>query len=1216
MTANPAYLTASDIVAGDALQTDVNGRNYIQWSTDTNVFVQAGAGSGKTTTLIQRLLTLLIDDGLSINQLAAITFTEAAAAKLVADLRAALSQVAEQCTHTPFPDAETTVFRKVTAQEASRRAAAALEGLPGASIGTLHSFCLRLLKQYPLEAGLPPKVDKVDELRQQMDASLRADSVVDLLTRLVGAEEEALADLEGLVAEYGLQVDPAGAAADLQFLLTNGVKMRDFGERARWMDAHWGELGPTLTGPRWHPQPEDEFKREWLEVLRAVQAAYDASGGPADDALRKALGGYLAAVDEHRDPSREDTGREPADYPSIRGGKKDWDSADVSAAERALEARGVDHRDWANKKVVAELLKHCKAELAGRELIHLQQAVDHVTPVIAALVMRDKDRRVRRGTLEYHDMIYLAKGLVEDEGNAEILRRLHEQYRVIFVDEFQDTDPAQYAIVRRIAAGSLNGAPTPGSLFMVGDPKQSIYRFRNADIDNYNLVKSAYSLDGAGEGVLLNLSQNFRSSHNVITAVNAIFAEVFADDGRGPGAPTQASYADMLAQAVPEGVGPDGAAASLPGKVILLRDEEPGSDADAARAAEEADIVALVRAATRGGDPTFYYHQTKKRRDERGNLIEGPGAARPLTYSDIAVLVPTNRDSRRVIRALTKAGIPSVSEGSTSLFRVPEVNDLLTVLRAVGDPADRYAEVAALRTAMLGCSDAELAADALGQGGDGRVEKQRAWLRETAKKAQGRDVGEAVRDIAQSKHLRLAYVASSRVDSVGSLDHVVELAEQFGRATGLGLREFVRWADEQAEDRGGASDPVLANNAEGVRVMTVHRSKGLEFPMVIAAGLGGQPRRFSLDAGMSRTNPRLAQLKLGSAASYGHAELSAFEAQADKDEIARQLYVALTRAESVLAVPLQIPNTKTGYGSRRGTPLLKAVDSAIEKAGPRAAELADAGLVLRTREWLNAPTDPLGPLGTGLPDAEEGALALRRSRGTDARAALAAAAHTAPRIGVTAIAHAADATAAEAGGEPGEGSDGPEAASISTGSSVRALLAQRGWVPQGNFEPVDAHVARRGMGTHFGSAVHEVMERLPGSDLGVDELARIAAALGGLPDEQAPAVAEVARAFASSEPYQRALAAPQALRELPVAGRVGETAVNGYIDLLYQEGGHWVIADYKTDVYASRERVESYLTQLELYARLLGDALGAPVVRLELIFQDGDGAQVVTHRRG
>ena len=263
MSTQYTYLSPADIVVeGDAMATDLNGRNFIQWSTDSNVFVQAGAGSGKTTTLIQRLLTLIIDDGINVDQIAAITFTEAAAGKLVSDLRQALTQVAATGTHAPFAKSAPTVFRKVNQQEAQARADRALESLPGAVIGTLHSFCLRLLKQFPLEAGLPPKVDKVDELRQQVDLSLRSDAIVEMLTRLIEADDTALAELEEIKRTYGLRhTDAAQVAADVQLLVTEGASLEGLADVACWMDQRWGELGETLKAPRFEDEGDAEHVR-------------------------------------------------------------------------------------------------------------------------------------------------------------------------------------------------------------------------------------------------------------------------------------------------------------------------------------------------------------------------------------------------------------------------------------------------------------------------------------------------------------------------------------------------------------------------------------------------------------------------------------------------------------------------------------------------------------------------------------------------------------------------------------------------------------------------------------------------------------------------------------------------------------------------------------------------------------------------------------------
>lgn len=1237
MTTQQTYLTAADINAGDSLQTDINGRDFIQWTTDTNVFVQAGAGSGKTTTLIQRILTLIIDDGLTIDQFAAITFTEAAGGKLVSDLRAALTQVAREAKHTPFPGTET-IFRKVTDDtEVKRRAQAALEGLPGAAIGTLHSFCLRLLKQYPLQAGLPPKVDKVDELRQQMDASLRVDHVLETLTQLVTGEPEAVDTVRRLKDKFGLDIDPEAITKDLETLIGEGVRMSALGDVARWMDEHWGDLGPTLQEPRWTAGDDAKLVREEFEFLRALDAA--AASIPASDKLRAKLDEYLEEIQPYADGEASEVERvlwkPKLSRPGQSGAKNAWAKMDVSQSfADELENRGieVDHDNPKNTAAAALENVHTKFDSRGKP--GLIEAITHITPLLAALVLDAKDARLKRGTLEYHDMIFLAKQLVTAPENDRIREELHNTYRVIFVDEFQDTDPVQYEIVRVIAAGRLHASPVPGSLFMVGDPKQSIYRFRNADIDNYNAVKDTYKQDGSGEGVLVNLTQNFRSSVRVVGAINALFAKVFSEVDPTPGAPTQASYEDMLPQKAKTAQLSDGTTATLPGKVVFIHSEEAAASSAAAdrKTAEEDDIVAIIRAAVSNAGGEYFSHKPVEKQGGPDDTV----VARPLTYSDIAILVHTHADSRRIQRALKRADIPYVSEGSTRLFLVPEINDLLTVLRAIGDPADAFTQIAALRTALLGCSDAELAADAKGDPISDRVANQRAWLKEKRATDGATDVGTLVRSIAAEFNLADSYIAQGKEDALGSLEQLLTLADQFARVTGLGLREFVRWADEQSETNNGAADPVLDNNASGVRIMTIHRSKGLEFPMVIVANLSQDYRTPSLAQGFSKDGKGVAKLQISNIQSPDYERLKAYEAQAGSDELKRLMYVALTRAESVLAVPLHVGKTSNGKSWRKtkGTALMEAMREVLDKAQDNgtADALAAAGITLVSRESLGDFDNVVLP-APARPEYAE--LAGREKAHEQAQKLLATAAGTAPRIGVTTIAHATDQQAerAQKNQSPEDTSarthaakDAPPTAQSRTGEAVRAEFEEASWTVPAAARDVNANVTRDTTGTDFGSAVHEVMERLPNAgERTIEELARLAVEQFNLKDEAYADVLATARAFADSAPYKAAIAADQAhfelpvLRGIPLTEKAPDIAVNGYIDLLYKDGDSWVIADYKTDAYATKERVTSYFMQLELYARTLSEALGTPVSRLELIFVDGKNGglatQVLTHDR-
>lgn len=1256
----------------DALrQADLEARELIRLKTDENVFVQAGAGSGKTTTLIQRLLTLLIRDGVTIDQIAAITFTEAAAGKLVADLRNALTEVAQTGQHTPFKN-QTTTFDDPGAEDAKARAHRALEGLPGAAIGTLHSFCLRLLKQFPLEAGLPPKVDKVDELRQLVDATGRTDAAVDLFTRLAADDPTAREEVAELRDAYDLAVDPESVGSDFVFLLEHKATIGKIADQVKWMDEHWGALAATLDAPEVKlPSHDDDLAEAEAayDALSDLRDAFKGSGGKpcADEESKDTL---LARVEDAAEAFQAAAKGEVADLSAWRpvipspgryGDKNKW--AGVSLPESAitwLRSHGLPADETEGKAGAAGLLQAVKQHYEDRGLPRMKRAHRQVTTVLAALVTREKDARIRRGTLEYHDMIYLARDLVVDPANeadearkierATVRARLHQQYPVIVVDEFQDTDPVQYEIVRAIAAGS-GDKPLPGRLFMVGDPKQSIYKFRNADIDNYDSVMRSYAAPGTedekAEGMLLTLSQNFRSSERVTGAVNALFEQMFGASTRAPGLPTQAQYEAMLDQGVATGLHSDGSSVQLPGRVVFVHSAESAANPEAKRSveerreAEEADIIALIRAATENNDPSYLKHKP----DDKTRI------ASPLTYSDIAILVYANKDSLRIIRALERAGIPAVSEGSASIFYVPEINDLLTVLRAIGDPADGFAQIAALRTALIGCSDAQIAEHEAAEratrasgavvAGETFVAEQQEKLDELSRQVRSLDAGGAARAVAQEFGLVEGFVASHQAHALGSLNHFFGLADEFSRSTGLGVREFVRWADEQAPQTQGPSDPVLDNNAGGVRVMTIHKSKGLEFPMVIVAGVSGDHRDQDVEHGMTRTNPPRAIIKLGEAVDDEYAETKAYEHAADNGELVRLLYVALTRAESVLAVPLHanfLKKTKDGYpySKTKGTPLLNALRALGEAAGPEGlAELAERGLVLVDRQDLSAPSHPI----------ETAPRTLDVASGTDISserlvAALNNAAGVAPRIGVTAIAHAGHQVEEERAGDAGDAGDtdanrkpekeNPETTNLPyatkvTGQRLRPAVASQAATPLGHHTHVNANVKRKATGTNFGSAVHEVMERLlvSGVPITPEEIARLAqvsAARYDLDGSAAAEVADAARAFSKSKPFEKAVApATVCYPELPVADMIDGVAVNGYIDLLYKDGEGWVIADYKTDAYARPERVESYLTQLELYAQIVEKVLGEPVVRLELIFLDGtkpDGTQLVTLTRG
>ncbi len=287
--------------------------------------------------------------------------------------------------------------------------------------------------------------------------------------------------------------------------------------------------------------------------------------------------------------------------------------------------------------------------------------------------------RHRLGRLEFHDLLVLARDLVRTDPS--VRRSLHEEYDAVLLDEFQDTDPIQLELALLITSdGPLEDhpgrlVPRAGRLFLVGDPKQSIYRFRRADVA---LTRDARTRLGRA----LELTSNFRSRAGILAWVNTVFTELMRDDGS-----TQVPYRPLDAP---------GIESHLDDPVTLLGSPWPApADLGTVRAHEAADIVAFVEHLTTS--PTA----VRARDDERG-------ATRAARYDDIAILVPSRRALPALEVALEDAGIPLCVESETLVFATPEVRDLTALLTAIASPADEVAVVAALRSPAFACRDDEL----------------------------------------------------------------------------------------------------------------------------------------------------------------------------------------------------------------------------------------------------------------------------------------------------------------------------------------------------------------------------------------------------------------------------------------------------------------------------------------------------------------------------
>ncbi|HEY1738338.1 MAG TPA: UvrD-helicase domain-containing protein, partial [Acidimicrobiia bacterium] len=610
---------------------DQAARDRIRADHDHTLFVVAGAGTGKTAALVSRVVALVAAGRTQLDDLAAITFTEAAAAELRDRIRGALETAARG------DDAH------VTSPEARLRCAQARARIDEAALTTLHGFAQRLLARFPIEAGVPPRFEVVDEIEAAI------------------AFDEGWRELsEDLLADPELE-------APLLTALTLEVGMRRWRDITATLHANWDRVPDPGPGePSAAPSVVPDIA-PLVDAIAGACALREKCDAPADkllaciDSLQSTVEVLTTAVEVGGFDLLEALVALPLPKPRNYGVQANW-SVPKTHVKAALDAVGAA-RDGC-------------IDAVGRAVL------DAVEPRLCAWVRSQARERTAAGRLEYHDLLVLARDLLRS--NEQVRRAVAQRYRYVLIDEFQDTDPLQAELAALLAAAvDPSGkawhdiAVEPGRLFFVGDPKQSIYRFRRADLLLYHRAAQRF-----GEHTV-ELATNFRSTPGVIGWVNDVFDGLLRDSA----ADIQAEPARLSAQRPTLGDHPfDGPPVATFGTPL------PESAAEL-RVREAADIAGLVQSIVgrwRVVDP--HTHEVR--------------AAR---HHDVAILLPTRLSLDAVDRALDEADIAARVESRSLVFATSEVRDLLATLQAVDDPADPLAVVAALRSPGLACSDRALA---------------------------------------------------------------------------------------------------------------------------------------------------------------------------------------------------------------------------------------------------------------------------------------------------------------------------------------------------------------------------------------------------------------------------------------------------------------------------------------------------------------------------
>ena len=1106
---------------------DAAARYRIATDTATTLFVDAGAGAGKTTALVERILTL-VDEGVPIETIAAITFTEKAAAELRHRLR-----------------------QRLAAEPISAVRQAALDGLDHAPVGTLHAFARRLLLEFPVEAGLPPGFDVLDELESQLALDERWEDLQDEL--LDDAHREVVTGLSAADFVILCQWGRFGGVAGLRGIVD------DF-------QANWDLVAERVS--RVAPSPPVVDVADLAGDARAVGATL----APAGD-RQEALVSRVADLAEKLAAAGPGVGqigaldalREATAKPGLTGNKTNWRLHGGAEALNELRSRQV-------------ALSHAADALLApwREYRRLV-----VGAIAADFVLAGAEARAAAGTLEFHDLLVLARRLLTTSGSTR--RLLHDRYRRVLLDEFQDTDPIQLEIAVRLTAppddqgpDAATLRPAAGRLFVVGDPKQSIYRFRRADIAVY---LAAPERIGA---TAVDLTANFRSTNAVIDWVNGVFASVIQ-----PRADVQPAYHPLDA-ARP---GPrDHGTVHVLGVDEHRNEAEARVNADELRWREAQDVAAAVATALRDQWP-----------------IGDGDELRPCRPGDIAILLPARTSLPMLERALSALAVPYRAENAAVVYLAPEIRHVMLALRAAADPTDQLALVAALRSPLYGCSDVELYDWKTGGGrwnvfadvpdplADHPIAAALAHLRSLAERAHRLGPAELVDAVVVERRLlEVALAGTDARDVWRRVRYVVDQARAWTDAGGRGLRRYLRWTRFQANE-GRASDTILPErDHDAVRIMTVHAAKGLEFPVTVVAGL----------TTLNRGRRRLSVVWPPGTWTLAERDDPIFETfkpldeQMSDAERRRLLYVACTRAVDHLVVSLHRKAEAESAEHGRSQWTSASVLAAEGASGHGAVELVATAEPL-PRPGVEAAELPWADPATW---ANERRRALRSGSVSTTTSATRLAAEMPLPAGIAGAGSADDVApdvprVDETGGADEDGD--------LLGLTVDAGLAK---------DPVDLDLPpwQRGRyGTAVGRAVHAVLQDADlsaGAEL--DALATTHAAAEGIFGLE-PLVADLARSALAAPIVAAVAAGADHWRELFVVAELGETVVEGYIDLLVRTAEGLVIVDYKTDRFgdagARGERLARYRHQLAAYGVALGRLLDEPIVGGVLVHCRPDG---------
>ncbi|MBI4468921.1 MAG: UvrD-helicase domain-containing protein [Acidobacteria bacterium] len=777
---------------------------------DRHVSVTAGPGAGKTRVLVERYLHILATQEIAVDQIVALTFTNHAAHEMRHRLRAELEERLRSAT--PEQRAKWINYKRT---------------LDGSIITTIHGFCARLLREFPVEA----KVDPQFLLLEGHQSALLLEGIVEsALTQLISSDDDAVLRL---AAGYGRANLVAAMMRIYRELRDQGLSIDRVIEATQ--SAH---------------RPAEDLQSAVSELDGRMREFLSASGLPPGAEGKRAAA--EAAWPSLLDLLRAEPGSRPLVeivHPLIR-----FRSARPSArGNLAGMVRELDELIWAEKLSgrVPRLYFDQLARAYAVEILH----------VLGTVEQRLAEEKQRLQALDFDDLQVGALELLRV--HPEVIRRIGNRYRFFLIDEFQDTNGLQRDLLQALALSAGRQA----NIFIVGDRKQSIYGFRGADVDVFREM-TGY-LENRG-GITVPLHLNFRSQPHLIGFFNHLFAQVF----RSPGDVTVEELGQL--GFVEHEPGVDERPASHPPPLVELMVVD-GSSADRPIGVESAAARHRERAARQVARSIL--ECVGRTPASAGRSEPGTAEAPKFTFGQIAILFRAMTHASTYEIALRRAGIPFVTLHGKGFYQREEITDLIQLLRFLDNQTDDLALAAVLRSPLCGLSDHALLALRCAPTLDerwevGRLRRRRGVrnlryaLRHHARvscidsderpvldaadrllaglieKRQRESIAGLLRNAIDASELRTVVAANfDGAQRLANIEKLLGLAGRFERAGTQLIRDFVRYVLDFEKAGGREGEEPLDVSADVVRLMTIHQSKGLEFPVVIIPELHSRSRR-------------------------------------------------------------------------------------------------------------------------------------------------------------------------------------------------------------------------------------------------------------------------------------------------------------------------------------------------------------------------------------